>query len=53
MAHCPRCESTQVYVSRSQDSLIYRLLLLARARCHRCSASFFAAAWSVGRKLGA
>ncbi|TWT30965.1 hypothetical protein KOR34_43380 [Posidoniimonas corsicana] len=45
MPKCPRCESERVYLSNSQDRLLYRLVLLARVRCHNCCASFFAAAW--------
>lgn len=47
MPKCPRCHSTNIYRSRSQDSQVYRLLLAARVRCHSCSTCFFAWLWSV------
>lgn len=47
MLKCPHCHSTDVYVSRSQDSLVYRLVLLAKVRCHNCCSCFFTKAWNA------
>ncbi|QDU89406.1 hypothetical protein Pla175_27960 [Pirellulimonas nuda] len=42
---CPHCTSTDVHPSRRHDSLVFRLLLVARMRCHACQRKFFALAW--------
>lgn len=50
MPKCPHCGSKSVYLSQAEDKPIYRLLLLARARCHNCYECFFTACWGVRRR---
>ena len=45
--YCSRCRSDKVHRSQSSDFLIYRLVLLARVRCHNCGHRFFANCWRV------
>ncbi len=47
MMYCSRCRSDNVHRSQSSDFLIYRLVLLARVRCHNCGHGFFANCWRV------
>ena len=44
--NCPHCGSSRVFRSQSHIS-IYRFLLLARARCHRCNRTFFVFRWNA------
>lgn len=46
---CPYCRSENVRRSQSRDSSLYRIVLLARMRCHCCLATFFVRSWQEVR----
>ncbi|TWT78396.1 hypothetical protein Pla123a_11870 [Posidoniimonas polymericola] len=49
MPKCPHCGSKEVYLSRAEDKAIYRLVMLARVRCHECYECFFVPSWGIRR----
>jgi len=44
---CPHCQSDRIRRSRSTDSFVYRLLLVAKARCRTCAMKFLYPCWQL------